>query len=166
MRTVNDSDDRDDDSDLAGQTRTPHPGLADQLGVEADTEAVYGGLEGGDQLLADVGRGGRGGGGHLDTEAAVAKLLHHQADLEREVSHLILSYQVLPCAGWSGEKSDCDKKVLEVFDTVLSFGTICTLSKSGNERENLESMSYRFSKFNIACVAFGASLCTYLAEWV
>ena len=83
-----------------------------------------------------------------------------------ESPYLILSCQELPCAGWSGEMSDCDKKVLEVFDTVLSFGTICTLSKSGNERENLEIMSYRFSKFNVACVASGASLCTYLAEWV
>ena len=42
--------------------------------------------------------------------------------------------------------SDSDKKVLEGFDTVLSFATICTLSKSGNERGNLESMSYRFKK--------------------
>ena len=56
MMTVNDSDlHSDDDSDLARQTRTPHPGLADQLGVEADTEAVDGGLQCGDQLLADVG---------------------------------------------------------------------------------------------------------------
>lgn len=125
-----------------------------------------GGLQCGDQLLADVGRGGRGGGGHLNTQPAVAELLHHEADLEHGVSHVILSYQVLPCAGWSGEMSDCDKKVLEVFDTVLSFGTICTLSKSGNERGNLEIISYRFSKFNIACVASGASLYTYLAEWV
>ena len=75
-----------DDSDLARQTRAPHPGLADQLGVEADGEAVYGGLQGGDQLLADVGGGGRGGGGDQDTQPAVAELLHHQPDLGHEVS--------------------------------------------------------------------------------
>lgn len=78
---VSDSCDDCDDSDLAGQTRAPHPGLADQLGVEADGEAVDGGLEGGDQLLADVGGGGRGGGRDLDTQPAVAELLHHQPDL-------------------------------------------------------------------------------------
>ena len=79
---ISESSDQSDDSDLARQARAPHPGLADQLGVEADTEAVDGGLEGGDQLLADVGGGGRGGGRDLDTQPAVAELLHHQPDLD------------------------------------------------------------------------------------
>ena len=97
MNSCDDSD----DSDLARQTRAPHPRLGDQLGVEADGEAVYGGLQGGDHLLADVGGGGRGGGRDMDTQPAVAELLHHKPDLEHEVSqssepaHHVKCYRVL-----------------------------------------------------------------------
>ena len=66
------------------------------MGVEADSEAVDGGLQCSDQLLADMGRGG-GEGRDLDTEPAVAMLLHHKPDLSNGVSKLIYLIRVTVC---------------------------------------------------------------------
>ena len=134
-----------DDVDLARQTGAPHPGLTDHLGIEGDGEAVDGGLECRDQLLTDVGGGGRGRGRDQDLEPAVAELLHAQPDLGHrgEWGHVHEGRQI-PCDPGSGQMLDSDKKVLVIFDTILSFGAICTLSKSGNERRNLQSMNYWF----------------------